>query len=80
MEIGMLWFDNTKSRSMSEKIVLAADYYQKKYGQTPNVCEVHPGDLLCEEIKTSTHGITVRTSKTIMANHVWLGREEGAAS
>jgi hypothetical protein len=42
MEIGMLWFDNDPQLALGDKISKAADYYQSKYRQTPNLCFVHP--------------------------------------
>jgi len=67
--IGMLWFDNSKA-SLEDKISLAAEYYEKKYGAKPNVCIVHPS-MLAE--KCQQNGISVRSSKQVMPNHLWIG-------
>ena len=45
MDIGMLWFDNDQNMDLQAKIERAARYYHDKYGQTPNLCFVHPGLL-----------------------------------
>ena len=42
MDIGMLWFDNDKNCDLDAKVERAATYYHKKYGQSPNLCFVHP--------------------------------------
>ena len=42
MNTGMLWFDNDPKIDFYVKIMRASEYYQKKYGQIPNVCFVHP--------------------------------------
>ena len=46
MNIGMLWFDNDPKAEMNTKIARAGDYYQHKYGKSPNLCFVHPSMLL----------------------------------
>jgi hypothetical protein len=42
MDIGMLWFDNDKTDDLEIKVKRAVNYYQKKYGQKPNICFVNP--------------------------------------
>ena len=41
----MLWFDDTPQRALDKKIELAIQYYQDKYGNSPNICYVHPSVL-----------------------------------
>ena len=45
MNIGMLWFDNDPKTDLNGKIERAAAYYRSKYGQSPNLCFVHPSML-----------------------------------
>jgi len=71
MVIGMLWFDNNSKIDLAAKIHQAAEYYQKKYGRRPNMCFVNPGTLGVDEYKAN--GIQLRTSRTVMPNHFWLG-------
>lgn len=42
MRQGMLWFDNSKKKSMLLKIIEAATYYRKKYGKSPEQALIHP--------------------------------------
>ncbi len=70
---GMLWFDNDPMTDLATKIRKAAEYYQKKYGQTPNLCVVHPsmaGD--------PPAGIELRINKAVQPNHLFIGRESDA--
>jgi len=38
MSTGMLWFDNDPKLDLPAKIQRAIEYYQKKYGQKPDLC------------------------------------------
>ncbi|MEA3350483.1 MAG: hypothetical protein U9Q82_07680 [Chloroflexota bacterium] len=85
MDIGMLWFDNDKKAGLDDKIKRAANYYQKKYGQFPDMCFVHPamfsgngntrGVELCPQKGNppSTERVEVRISQSLLPNHFWLG-------
>jgi len=85
MEVGMLWFDNNKAEKLETKIQQASSYYKKKYGQSPNLCFVHPSMLIKnkkvsqEEIKAKkavqliSVGLELRSSKSLLPNHFWLG-------
>jgi len=71
MNVGMLWFDNDPKTDIMSKINRAVDYYRIKYGQTPNLCFVHPSMVKTSPIKTSS--IEVRSSRSVLPNHFWLG-------
>jgi hypothetical protein len=76
MNIGMLWFDNDTKTDLSAKIKRAASYYKEKYGQNPNLCFVHPSML-----KTPANpevGIELRTTRSVLPNHFWLGVNQGS--
>jgi len=92
MDVGMLWFDNDKSADLDSKVKRAANYYQKKYGQSPNLCFVHPSMLSINgkkpkgKAKTkngkprTTAGVELRESKSLLPNHFWLGVNHQEAS
>jgi len=69
---GLLWFDDSPTRPVSDKIERAVQRYQQKYGHNPDVCYVHPaqlkeGDLsLAEDVK-------VLPAKSVLPHHFWLG-------
>jgi len=73
MNIGMLWFDNDKKSDLSSKIQRAASYYRDKYGRTPNLCFIHPSMLGTTPVSTNGSGIEVRTTRSVLPNHFWLG-------
>lgn len=75
MNIGMLWFDNDNKTDLSSKIKRAVVYYQQKYGQTPNLCFVHPS-MLPANSKPDT-GLELRTTRKVLPNHFWLGVNSG---
>lgn len=70
MNIGMLWFDNSK-KPLSEKIEGAKDFYFKKYGRTPTKFFVS----LKAEIDPGCNGLNVEKSRSVLPNHIWVGME-----
>jgi hypothetical protein len=76
MDIGMLWYDDTK-KELSEKVARAVEYYKSKYGATPTLCFVNPS-MLKEAELTETGGVQVRPARTVLTNHFWVGVGETA--
>lgn len=74
MDIGMLWFDDSKE-SMQEKVSQAVTFYQGKFGETPTHCLVHPSTLGGNP-EGLISGVKVRKARTVMPNHYWIGVEE----
>ncbi len=73
MNIGMLWFDNDNKVDLVTRIQRAAAYYRDKYGRAPNLCFVHPSMMGSTPISTNGSGIEVRTTRSVLPNHFWLG-------
>jgi hypothetical protein len=71
MQEGMLWFDNDQKASLAAKVKRAAEYYRNKYGQTPNLCFLHPSMLTGGADQKTT--LELRPSISMMPNHFWLG-------
>ena len=67
---GMLWFDNDPKKAVRAKIIEAADYFRKKYGQVPNYCEVSP-QMLEDEMQIGV--LTARPKRKISPGHIWIG-------
>lgn len=78
MNTGMLWFDNDPKIDFCVKIMRASEYYQKKYGQTPNVCFVHPSMKM--EVPSKSFGVDVQVNQMILPNHFWLGVKQASLS
>jgi hypothetical protein len=76
MNTGMLWFDNDPKIDFCVKIMRASEYYQKKYGQTPNVCFVHPSMKM--EVPSKSFGVDVQVNQMILPNHFWLGVKQAS--
>ena len=77
MHTGMLWFNNSPRMTLDQKINQAAEYYQKKYGRTPDLCLVHPS-LLNDLNKTAVESLklTVRPFRPVLPGHIWVGIED----
>ena len=76
MRTGMLWFDNDPKSDLRTKINRAADYYQKKYGQKPDLCFVHPSMVTPVLPMQKLQGIEVRATRQVSPNHIWMGVNE----
>ena len=74
MNTGMLWFDNDPNTPLVGKIKKAADYYQKKYGRTPDMCMVNP--IMLSEAQAPVDKIEVRPLRTVLPGHLWIGVED----
>jgi hypothetical protein len=71
MKIGMLWYNNDPKITLTDKIAKAAAYYQQKYGQSPDLCFVHPS--MVKDAATKAGGVELRTSRSVRPNHFWIG-------
>lgn len=70
---GMLWLTENTKLGLTEHIRQAAAYYQKKYGDQPNMCLVNP-----HEIKPGLQspGIEIKSSRSILPKHLLIGVEQ----
>ena len=75
MITGMLWFDNDKQTTLTSKIDRATQYYRKKYGQSPDICFVHPQMIAGAEQPAPTK-VEVKASPAILLHHFWIGNKE----
>ena len=73
MNSGMLWFDNSNQRDLQSKVGRAAAYFQKKYGQTPTLCFVHPSMMGNGIKKLSSGKVEIRIADSVLPNHFWIG-------
>ena len=78
MHTGMLWFDNSQT-ALTVKIQKAVDYYNKKYGRSPDLCLVHPsmlGDSERSQRQLEINKLTVRPYRPVLPGHIWIGIED----
>ncbi len=70
MDWGMLWYDDTAKRELSEKVIRAARHYEHKYGQAPTLCFVHPS---AKNGTDEVQGIQIQAVPNVMPNCLWIG-------
>jgi hypothetical protein len=70
MNVGMLWLDDDRNRSLEEKVSRAVEYYQEKYGRMPEMCLVNQGMLSGEKLVGK---VNVQPIGNILPHHFWLG-------
>jgi hypothetical protein len=70
MNVGMLWLDDDRNRSLDEKVNRAVEYYREKYGRMPEMCLVNKG-MLAEEKQVGK--VNVQPIANILPHHFWLG-------
>lgn len=73
---GMLWLDTDKQRTLEEKVLRAAHYYEEKYGRLPQLCLVNEGMLPEETLMGDVH---VRPVPNMVAHHFLLGVDASPA-
>ncbi len=83
MEFGLLWYDDSPTRSLVEKVARAAAQYERKFGQAPTVCFVHPAALNGHAHNGGGRGkitqvghVQIQTLRTVLPNHFLVGVEE----
>ena len=79
MEIGLLWYDDSKI-DLATKVQEAAERYEEKFGRRPDRCHVNPVSLPGEAKKLSLNGIKVLASPAVLPNHLWVGVQDGKDS
>lgn len=77
MQVGLLWFDDDKKRTLEEKVQRAVAHYFQKFGQRPSVCYLNPGTM--NGGPQAVSGVQLCTAKNVLLHHFWIGLEESAA-
>ena len=70
MDLGMMWLDTDKQRTLDEKVKRAAEFYRDKYGRFPELCLVN--ERLIEDEK-KVGRVIVQPAKAVLPGHFWLG-------
>ena len=78
MKTGLLWFDDDPRKRLEEKVLRAAGHYERKYGQAPNLCLVHPSTLNGngKQGRLRAGGVEIRPRRAVLPDHFWLGVAE----
>jgi hypothetical protein len=77
MKTGMLWIEKNIEIDLIAKVINAADFYERHYGQKPNLCFVHPSAMTFTPPR-SDRLLEIRASSHILRHHLWLGVDEAA--
>jgi len=78
MEIGLLWFDDNKDKSLEAKVDEAVAAYCAKprfAGKTPNTCYVH-ASTLPEGQEVHLDGVRIVAITTVAPNSFLVGEED----
>jgi len=76
MKEGLLWYDDSPSRELAEKVGRAARRYQRKFGVAADVCYVHPKTLGDNNKPRKVSGVIVAPLASVLRHHFWVGQEE----
>ncbi len=92
MRTGLLWYDDDPGRGLEEKVLRAAQHYERKYGRRPDLCLVNPDALAnASQVGRSpasvsgeglvAGGVEIRPRGSVLPHHFWLGMaEQGGAA
>jgi hypothetical protein len=78
MEIGLLWYDDNKKKSLEKKVNEAVAAYCAKprsAGQRPNTCYVHPS-MVSGEPEIRLNGVRVVATTIVAPHHLFVGLEK----
>ena len=81
VDTGLLWFDDSPRRKLEEKVSRAVAHYERKYGQAPDLCLVHPSTLKGngKKVAKKAGGVEIRPGRSVLRHHFWLGVTEEKA-
>jgi hypothetical protein len=74
MDFGLLWYDDTATRTFADKVLRAAARYAEKFGQPPTVCFVNPATLNGNAVEVGA--VRIETARTVLPHHFLVGVEE----
>jgi len=69
---GLLWYDDSNDRDLTEKINRVVEHYTRKYRHAPDAVYVHPSAIDSER---EIDGVKVAPLPSILLHHFWIGRE-----
>jgi len=79
MQSGLLWYDGEPTRTLAAKVTAGAERFAERFGVTPDTCYVSDSALKEGEVSIPFQGGNLRLvpARNILANHFWLGLNEG---
>jgi len=78
VKTGLLWFDDDPRRNLEEKVLRAAEYYERKYGRAPDLCFVHPDAFNGNGKRPGKKvgKVEIRPGRSVLPHHFWIGVAE----
>jgi hypothetical protein len=71
MEVGELFYIENPSLNLEERVLWAAKRYQKKFGQQPTLCMLHPSLLKGGQKRLGR--LRLEAKKSVLPNYLWIG-------
>ena len=71
MELGALFLIEDPRMNLEQRVLWAAERYQRKYGQSPTLCLLHPSLLEGERRRLGLLRLVAK--KSVLPNYLWLG-------
>jgi hypothetical protein len=78
MELGELVYIPDTRLDLEERVLWAANRYQKKYGQQPTLCMLHPSLLKAGQRRLGR--LRLEAKKSVLPNYLWIGVPANAAA
>ncbi len=77
MELGELFLIEDANMNLEQRVLWAAGRYQRKYGQRPTLCLLHPS--LMQGARRHMGALRLEAKNTVLPNYLWLGGPEDLA-
>lgn len=71
MEVGELFYIEDPSLNLEERVLWAADRYQKRFGQQPTLCLIHPS--LLKKGQKRFGRLRLEAKKSVLPTYLWMG-------
>ena len=71
MEVGELFYIEDPSLNLEERVLWAAERYQKRFGQQPTLCLLHPSLLKAGQKRVGR--LRLEAKKSVLPNYLWVG-------
>ena len=71
MEFGELFLIEDPHMNLEQRVLWAAERYQRKYGRRPTLCMLHPSLLKGEGRRLGR--LRLEAKKSVLPNYLWVG-------
>ena len=78
MELGELFYIADARLNLEERVLWAANRYQKKFGQRPTLVMLHPSLLKAGQRRLGR--LRLQAKKSVLPNYLWVGNSVDASA